>query len=115
MKLKLRFEDLQVETFGTTSAEDGKGTVLGQQQTLYDQPTCGGTCPETCMGGGDTCETDPTLTCGNSCESCDPSCAWDPACNTTQSPAWTCVAAYGSGCTYQGCPTGYWTCMDQGC
>ena len=53
-KLKLKVEDLQVDTFGTAPAEKGKGTVLGEQcscdtgcETVYH--TCADTCGYNCV------------------------------------------------------------------
>jgi hypothetical protein len=56
-KLKLRLDDLRVETFDTAAGEKEKGTVLGHQPctcptacTCPGCPTCDETCPETCAG-----------------------------------------------------------------
>jgi hypothetical protein len=73
-KLKLQMEDLRVDSFDTTSAEKGKGTVFGEQCTCYTQctcpgcPSCGATCPYTC--DDDTCAGScpaPGNTCANTC------------------------------------------------
>ncbi len=49
MKRKLRLEELSIDAFTTSSAEDGRGTVYGEEAT--NRPTCAGpTCYETCDG-----------------------------------------------------------------
>jgi hypothetical protein len=69
-KLKLRLDELAVESFDTTRLSDDKGTVFGEQcscQTVCSCPGCP-TCDATCA---QTCD-DPTCvgqTCwGNTCE-----------------------------------------------
>ena len=62
-KLSLKLDDLNVETFDTTTALKEKGTVFGEQCTCPTQCTCPG-CP-TCEGGGQSCD-----------YSCDDSCAY---------------------------------------
>jgi hypothetical protein len=91
-KLKLRLDDLQVDTFQTTTVRKEKGTVFGEQCTCHTQCTCpgcptcyascNGTCDASCNGtcattcgcneatNGDTCYD----TCAVSCVSCDFSC-----------------------------------------
>ena len=78
MKLKLRLDDLQVDTFQTTSVQKQKGTVFGEQCTCYTQCTCPGcpTCDASCNG---TCGASCNGTCGATCDascygSCDYSC-----------------------------------------
>lgn len=69
-KLTLRLDDLRVDTFDTTPAERGRGTVFGQQCTCYTVCTCPG-CP-TCDG---TCPADPS--CADTCwETCDGMSCW---------------------------------------
>ena len=95
MKLKLRLDDLQVDTFQTTSAPKQKGTVFGEQCTCYTQCTCPGcpscanyaTCDASCNG---TCGASCNGTCGATCDascygSCDYSCdcASDATCDYT--------------------------------
>ena len=49
MKRKLRLEELSIDTFTTSSsAEDGRGTVYGEEAT--NRHTCGAgqTCYQTC-------------------------------------------------------------------
>jgi hypothetical protein len=66
-KLKLRLDDLRIDSFATTPAEKPKGTVFGEQCTCYTQCTCPG-CP--------TCDASCNGTCVASCNgSCDASCA----------------------------------------
>ncbi len=77
-KLKLRPEDLRVETFETTQARTERGTVFGEQCTCGTQCTCpgcdtcdascGGTCDASACGGGSciggtACETDAPWLC----------------------------------------------------
>lgn len=71
MKMKLQLEELAVESFDTTPAERGKGTVFAQQEC---------TCPTACSCPGcltcdGTCPADPSCadTCWNTCD--DYSCA----------------------------------------
>jgi hypothetical protein len=82
MKLKLKLDDLLVDTFQTTSAQKEKGTVFGEQCTCYTNctcpgcPTCDGTCDASCNG---TCDASCNGTCGASCNgtcnaTCDYSC-----------------------------------------
>lgn len=52
-KMKLRLEDLSVDSFDTTRAARERGTVFGEQYcscggTCAGQPTCDVTCPQTC-------------------------------------------------------------------
>ena len=80
-KLKLQLDDLQVDTFQTTSAEKSKGTVFGEQCTCYTQCTCPGcpTCYASCNG---SCDASCNGTCGASCEAtCGGTCDW--TCNCT--------------------------------
>lgn len=49
MKRKLRLQELSIDTFTTSSAEDGHGTVYGEEAT--NRRTCdGATCYLTCEG-----------------------------------------------------------------
>jgi len=65
-KLKLHIDALEVESFPTSEAADGAGTVLGAEATLHTGqcgtcagPTCNGdTCFTSCGAGGD-----PACTC----------------------------------------------------
>jgi hypothetical protein len=61
-KLKLRLDDLRVDTFQTTSVQKAKGTVFGEQCTCYTQCTCPGcpTCDASCNG---TCDASYNGTC----------------------------------------------------
>ena len=73
-KLKLNVEDLAVDSFDTSRAEDKKGTVFGEQCTCYTNCTCPGcyTCDASCNG---TCDASCNGTCDASCNgSCDASC-----------------------------------------
>jgi hypothetical protein len=72
-KLKLRLDDLLVDTFDTTAVQKAKGTVFGEQCTCYTQCTCPG-CP-TCAGYG-TCDASCNGTCDASCN-----CDTDYTCN----------------------------------
>ena len=42
MKRKLRLQELSIDTFTTASAEEGRGTVYGEEAT--NRPTCYQTC-----------------------------------------------------------------------
>jgi hypothetical protein len=84
-KLRLRLEDLRIDSFTTTQAQDEKGTVFGEQCTAEtactcpDCPTgdasCDGTCDASCDGGcgsgdwscGGTCDQSCGGTCGPTC------------------------------------------------
>jgi hypothetical protein len=85
-KLRLQLEDLQIDSFQTTSPEKPKGTVFGEQCTCYTQCTCpgcptcdascNGTCDASCNGSCDGCSGDPSCF-----GSCDETCEW--SCGTT--------------------------------
>jgi hypothetical protein len=79
-KLTLRLDELEVDSFDTTAAERGRGTVFGEQCTCDTQctcpgcPTCDITCPATCGGSCDSCA-DTCVPCNNSNHgTCDKSC-----------------------------------------
>jgi hypothetical protein len=85
-KLKLRLDDLLVDTFQTTTVQKAKGTVFGEQCTCYTQCTCPG-CP--------TCDASCNGTCGASCYgTCDATC--DASCDGYCGSDYTC----GDGCGY---------------
>ncbi|HEX6371611.1 MAG TPA: hypothetical protein VF006_22010 [Longimicrobium sp.] len=67
MKLKLKLEDLAVDSFDTHAPLKPRGTVFGEQCTCYTQCTCPG-CP-TCANYN-TCD----ASCNGTCASCDASC-----------------------------------------
>ena len=89
-KLRLKLDDLRVDTFQTTPVQKEKGTVFGEQCTCYTQCTCpgcptcyascNGTCDASCNGscGGATCDASCYGSCDYSCacsqDSCDPTC-----------------------------------------
>ncbi len=83
-KLKLRLENLSVESFDTTPTQKAKGTVFGEQCTCYTNCTCPGcpTCDNTCAYTCDdaTCPACPTCgadTCGDTCDaSCYDTCGF---------------------------------------
>ena len=85
-KLKLKLDDLRVDTFQTTPAPKEKGTVFGEQCTCYTQCTCPGcpTCDASCNG---TCDASCNGTCDASCNgtcgwTCDFGCqTWDASCD----------------------------------
>jgi hypothetical protein len=75
-KLKLQLDDLQIDSFDTTTPPKAKGTVFGEQCTCYTQCTCPGcpTCYDSCNG---TCGASCNGTCGATCDaSCYGSCDW---------------------------------------
>lgn len=92
-KLKLKIEDLKVETFNTSALKTKKGTVLANTGDhciaceTDPEPSCQATSPG--MGCGlptidDTCGDNNTCvnTCGNSCGgTCDHTCN-QPTCDT---------------------------------
>ncbi|HEU4455521.1 MAG TPA: hypothetical protein VFR81_20830 [Longimicrobium sp.] len=48
-KLRLRLEDLRIDSFGTAEAQNEKGTVHGADST--SEPSCNGqSCDPTCGG-----------------------------------------------------------------
>jgi len=105
-KLKLRLDDLHVDTFQTTSAPKQKGTVFGEQCTCYTQCTCPGcpTCYASCNGSCDascngTCAASCDATCGGSCDwTCDNTCGdscGGYTCATAPSPDRECVICWG--------------------
>ncbi|HEX6373895.1 MAG TPA: hypothetical protein VF006_33510 [Longimicrobium sp.] len=85
-KLKLRLDDLLVDTFQTTGASREKGTVFGEQCTCYTQCTCPGcpTCYASCNGTCDaSCNGSCVATCDASCYgSCDWTCDYSCDCGT---------------------------------
>jgi hypothetical protein len=102
-KLKLRLDDLRVDTFQTTSVQKEKGTVFGEQCTCYTNCTCpgcptcvascNGTCDASCNGscGGATCDASCYGSCDWSCDySCGGTCEGDQTCAT--------MPAYGQQC-----------------
>jgi hypothetical protein len=105
-KLKLRLDDLRVDTFDTTALEKEKGTVVGGQQpcTCYTYcATCPGcpTCVNSCNGSCEySCNGTCPDTCGHSC--------WG-TCNE-YTCAWTCAESCAGSCPPDTC---YYTC-DQG-
>ena len=83
MKLKLRLDDLRVDTFQTTPTPKAKGTVFGEQCTCYTNCTCPGcpTCAASCNG---TCDASCNGSCAATCDaSCYGTCDWtcDYSCN----------------------------------
>jgi hypothetical protein len=105
MKLKLKLEELAVDSFDTTAAEKAKGTVFGEQCTCYTNCTC---------PGGPTCDASCNGTCGGSCNgTCDGSCAGtcDASCEYT---CYGCVPeTVGETCQAMSCRlwcTGYSEC-----
>ncbi len=89
-KLKLHLDDLQIDSFQTTSAEKPKGTVFGEQCTCYTQCTCPGcpTCDASCNG---TCYASCNGTCGATCDgSCYGSCDWTCNCTGGDTCNYTC-------------------------
>ena len=63
MKLRLKIEELQVETFATARATGARGTVRGHEATQ----------PPNCFSGEWSCI--PEASCGETCPlSCNPSC-----------------------------------------
>jgi hypothetical protein len=100
-KLKLRLDDLRVDTFDTSAGRKEKGTVFGEQCTCYTQCTCPGcpTCYASCNGScdascngtcGDTCD----ASCQGTCDYCGPSyantCDGFNTCATAPSPDYQC-------------------------
>ena len=61
-KLRLKLDDLRIDSFDTTAPQKAKGTVFGEQCTCYTQCTCPGcpTCYASCNG---TCD----ATCNGTC------------------------------------------------
>ena len=83
-KLRLELDDLQVDTFQTTSAPGRRGTVAANSGTAYTVcwGLCGGETDGAFCGGGDftaICDTEYTncgdRTCAETCNSCNNSCA----------------------------------------
>ncbi|HEY0019355.1 MAG TPA: hypothetical protein VGC13_23845 [Longimicrobium sp.] len=67
-KLKLNLDQLTVDSFGTTPADEKKGTVLGEQCTCQTACTCPGcnTCDAACGTGWTNCGS-----CDSGCGACD--------------------------------------------
>jgi hypothetical protein len=70
-KLKLRLDDLRVDTFATTQVEKAKGTVFGEQCTCqsYDY-ACLATGDESCDAASCAGTCDAAFTCEDSCVDC---------------------------------------------
>jgi hypothetical protein len=86
VKLKLKLEDLQIDSFSTTTPEKNKGTVFGEQCTCWTQcgqntcpgcPTCDASCNGTCGASCNTCGASCGGTCDNTCVDCG---TWDISC-----------------------------------
>jgi hypothetical protein len=95
-KLKLRLEDLRIDSFDTTAPQKSKGTVFGEQCTCYTQCTCPGcpTCDASCNGTCDaSCNGTCAASCNGTCASCDGTCAY------------TCYNTCGLSCGGYTCPT----------
>jgi hypothetical protein len=102
MKLKLKLDDLAVDSFDTIPMEKSKGTVFGEQCTCWTAcgqntcpgcPTCDGSCNDTCVAScNGTCNCPTNDTCG---WSCDYSCM----CNSNQ----PCPSAQYSACNGYDC------------
>jgi hypothetical protein len=83
-KLKLRLEDLHIDSFDTTAPQKAKGTVFGEQCTCYMEcqdtwqgssceVSCFGSCDASCYG---TCEATCEQSCRGTCfDTCDFNCA----------------------------------------
>jgi hypothetical protein len=70
-KLKLNLNELRVDSFNTSGAEQKNGTVFGEQCTCYTNCTCPGcpTCYASCNG---TCNASCNGTCYDyTCADCD--------------------------------------------
>jgi hypothetical protein len=84
-KLRLKLEDLQIDSFSTTPVKKEKGTVYGEQCTCRTACTCPGcpTCDASCNG---TCDASCNGTCVASCNgTCGDSCGcptYDDSCNS---------------------------------
>jgi hypothetical protein len=83
-KLTLKLEELSVDSFDTTTAHKEKGTVFGEQCTCYTNctcpgcPSCGATCPATCVN---TCDDYTCAGCGTEYTDCDcPGTCYQTAC-----------------------------------
>lgn len=81
-KLKLRLDDLRVDTFQTTAVRREKGTVFGEQCTCNTQCTCPGcpTCYASCNG---TCDASCNGTCVASCNCGGADTVYDDTCYDT--------------------------------
>ncbi len=103
-KLKLRLDELAIDSFDTTQPADKKGTVFGEQCTCYTQCTCPGcpTCYASCNG---TCAGTCANTCANTCDdatcvncgtgyTCDATCGCYPetSCFNTGCGVYECCA-----------------------
>jgi hypothetical protein len=77
-KLKLRLDDLRIDSFDTTALQKAKGTVFGEQCTCYTNCTCPGcpTCAASCNGTCDaSCNGTCNVSCGGGCDN-----TWDNSC-----------------------------------
>jgi hypothetical protein len=86
-KFKLQLDDLLIDSFSTTPARKGKGTVYGEQCTCPTACTCPGcpTCDASCNGscGGASCINTCAASCYGTCDaSCGGTCDYTCDCNT---------------------------------
>lgn len=103
-KLKLRLEDLRIDSFTTEPARKEKGTVFGEQCTCYTNCSCPGcpTCDASCNG---TCNATACGSCGASCGgTCDYSCDYScgGTCDYTCGGGDTCDPTCSGWATYAG-------------
>jgi hypothetical protein len=90
-KLRLHLEDLQIDSFSTTSVKREKGTVYGEQCTCQTActcpgcPTCDASCNGSCAGASCiyTCAASCYGTCDATCETCNYSCDGGLSCDPT--------------------------------
>jgi hypothetical protein len=106
MKLKLKLDDLAVDSFDTIAAEKSRGTVFGEQCTCWTAcgqntcpgcPTCDASCNGTCAASCDgTCNCGTDNTCGYSCYHTDCGCL-PPTCQQTNCGMEMCCDITGGG------------------
>jgi hypothetical protein len=99
LQQKLRLEDLQVESFHTSSRMENIGTVEGYQTTGCGQDTCPQTCPDTCWN-----------TCPGTCHDGVPTCKFPECTCNTCPPVLTCKHSECT-CPAAGCGNTEFTCM----
>lgn len=104
-KMKLKLDELAVESFSIVAEVQARGTVRGRD---YTEDTCRG--QETCGGGGDTCWDSCDGLCGSyfcatngaSCgaETCVYSCGYTACgnCNVSVNEVGTCIAPCTNAC-----------------
>ena len=81
MKLRLRLDDLRVETFAPAAPARQRGTVRANEATCLE------TCAQSgCLSGPDGCPQTWDDTCGMTCDTCQLGCTYGDTCAAPTCP-----------------------------